>query len=305
MTSFRHKHVLVTGANGFIGAHLVAQLIAQGADVTCLVRASSDRWRFDALGIAPRTIVCDLNDKVQLDAWLRPMELDVVFHLATERDFERIAIADARGRSACSGVEVMQAVARSNRLPRFVSVGSSAEIPDPLTGIPSCMHGKSKGRELQELRALARKLNIAYTPTRTHYVYGPLQSPGKLVPVAINAALEGLSLSLTGPDIRKRFIFVLDLVDALLEVADLPATDGDVRLITSAQQVSNIEVVEHVARLVGKPITIKSNDFSPREFDRTDWSLSQAGTPLSGWQAKTSLEDGLRACINWETEAYV
>lgn len=305
MSNFQNRRVLITGANGFVGAHLVAQLIAQGAEVTALIRASSNCWRFDALKVAPKILVCDLEDEARLLTLLRPLNPDVVFHLATERDSQKLAAADVQGVSAFKGDNVMQAVARSKTLTKFISVGSAAEIPDPLTGHPRGLHGKSKARELLALSALGQELNMPYAPTRTHYVYGPLQSPGKLVPVAIDAARSGHPLSLTGADIRKRYVYVLDLVEALLQVVDLPTPARDVHLITGAEQVSNIEVVKQVAKLFGKPIKIRGNDYPPRVFDRSDWSLSQAGTPLTGWHAKTPLVDGLQACISWEAEAHV
>lgn len=304
MADYRGKKVLVTGSNGFVGAHLMARLMAQGAEVTGLVRSSSDHWRFDALEIAPQVLTCDLDDKVKLDALLSHWGAEYVFHLAAERDRGKLGLADAQERSACSGVNVMQATA-SERLARFISVGSSLEVPDTVSGQPSGLHGKSKARELQALRTLAETLNLPYSPTRTHYVYGPLQAAGKLVPVAVKAARAGLTVSLTGPEIRKRYVYVLDFVDALLKVPDLPATPYDVQLITCTQQVSNLDVVEKIATLVGKPISILSGDFSAREFDRSDWILSESGTPLPGWQARTSLVDGLRSCVEWEAKAFV
>ena len=304
MADYRSKRVFVTGANGFVGAHMVARLMAQGAVVTCLLRPTSDRSRFDALGIEPRVLICDLNDPKRLDALVRPLAAEYVFHLAAERDHNTLARADVEGRSACAGINVMEAAA-SEHLVRFVSVGSASEVSDGLTGQPGSLHGKSKARELLALRILAKKLNIRYAPTRTHYVYGPLQSRRKLVPVAIRAARDGLTVPLTGPDICKRYVYVLDLVEALLQVPDIPATQQKVHLITSPQQVTNLTVVKKIAALMGKPITIAPNSFAEREFDRSDWDLSEAGTPLPAWQPTTSLDDGLRACVNWEAEALV
>ena len=295
--------MLVTGGSGFIGAHLVAELIAQKADVTCLLRASSDRWRFDALGIQPHILVCEMDDTAQLDALLRPLNVHYVFHLAAERDAAKLEQADHQKRSAVSGANVLQSVA-SPQLLRFVSVGSAAEVPDRETQAISSTHGRSKARELQTLRALADSLDMPFSPTRTHYVYGPLQSETKLVPVAIKAAQQGLPISLTGSEIRKRYVYVRDLVNALLEVPDHPVADA-VQLIVGSQQVSNRDVVEKIETLVGKPITINGDVFVSRAFDRDDWDLSGAGTPFPFSQVMTTLDDGLRATIAWEAKAHV
>lgn len=304
MPDYRGKRVLVTGANGFIGAHLVARLLGLGAEVTCLIRSSSDCWRFDALGIAPRVLACDIADTTQLDALLRPFAAQYVFHLAAERDATKLEIADAQNRSACSGVNVMRATA-SPHLSMFISVGSSAEVPDPGSNHVSSPHGRSKARDFEDLRHLARTRDLSHSHSRTYYVYGPLQSCDKLIPVAIKAAREGQSMSLTGPEIRKRYVYVLDIVNGLLELPDCPARPDKVHLIGGLQQISNREVVEKVASLVGKPIEITPEVFIPRAFDQHDWDMSGAGSTFRVSSGMTSLEDGLRAMIKWEDKAGV
>ncbi|MEO0667962.1 MAG: NAD-dependent epimerase/dehydratase family protein [Pseudomonadota bacterium] len=303
MGDLQAKEILVTGANGFIGAHLIAELLRHGAHVTGIVRPTSDCWRFDALGISPKRLVCDLADQTRLEQLLGTLDFDVVFHLAAERDHQKLMQAEAEGRHACAGDNVMRAVASAPRLARFVSLGSSLEVPDRETNQPVGPHGKSKFRELQAMRALASTLDIPFSPTRTHYVYGPLQTQTKLVPVAIRAAHTGDPISLTGPDIRKRYVYVLDVVAALLHVQDQSPPTDEVQLITSAQQISNLDVVRHISDLARKPLDIAMQDFAARDFDRGDWTLSGAGTPLAGWHAKTPLVDGLRACLDWETAA--
>lgn len=304
MVEYRAKRVLITGANGFVGAHMVARLIGLGAEVSCLLRSTSDRARFEALGLSPKILICDLEDRERLEALVQPLAVQYVFHLAAERDREKLAQADDERRSACAGGHVM-AAARSEHLLRFISVGTSLEVAGPMNGQPSALHGKSKARELAALRAMAQKLNIPYAPTRTHYVYGPLQSPQKLVPVAIRALRQGVGISLTAPQISKRYVYVLDLIEALLQVPDLPVNPADVHLITSPQQLSNLAVVETIAALMGKPCKTALDRFAAREFDREDWDLSEAGTPMPGWQPKTSLVEGLRACIAAEVQGGV
>jgi nucleoside-diphosphate-sugar epimerase len=185
-----------------------------------------------------------------------------------------------------------------DHLRRFISVGSSLETLNAQTGQPHGAYGKAKLKELQQLRKTAAKLGAAFSPTRTHYVYGPLQSPKKLIPMAIKAAQEGQPLKLTAPEISKRLIYVGDIIDALLQIPNQPASPDNVQLITSDQNTSNLEVVHQISKLMAKPIQIKLGEFSHREFDQPTWDISDAGSRLANWTAKTSLPQGLQYCID-------
>ena len=300
MPDFRRKNVLVTGANGFIGAHLVAALMQRGANVTCVLRTSGDDWRFRALDLAPTLILrCDLYDSNKLSMLLEPLDIDYVYHLAAERDTMRLAKTDWPRHASSLGASVMRAIGGKPVI-RFVSLGSSLEILGCKTGRPDTPHGRAKAHDLNSMRTASKQYDLPFSPTRTHYVYGPLQSDKKLIPQAIRAARQGHALPLTGSDVFKRFIFVADVVEALLKVPDTPATPDKVQLITHPQQYSNQHIVDQIAQLTGKPISTAPGQFQARAFDRRDWDLAAAGTPLANWQPRTQLRDGLRACIEWE-----
>jgi nucleoside-diphosphate-sugar epimerase len=293
--NYRGKRVLVTGANGFIGSHLVARMMSEGADVTCLLRPSSLSWRFDHLALSPKIIRCTYDDQTYLNTQLAPLKPEFVFHLAAERDPAKLALADLEKRSACLGANILAAVSREY-LQRFITIGTSLETAS--AGQPIGLHGKVKRRELSELRETAEKLGTAFSPTRTHYVYGPLQAAEKLIPLAIKAAHEGFALDLTDQYISKRYIYVGDIVDALLQIPRQPALPNDVQLITSDQSATNVEIIHKISELMDKPIQTRLGAFPQREFDRSNWDLLHAGSRMADWAPTTSLDQGLQACID-------
>jgi nucleoside-diphosphate-sugar epimerase len=302
MPSYCGKRVLVTGANGFIGSHLVARLMSEGAQVTCVLRPSSACWRFERLRVAPEIIRAELDDIVDLDIKLASQNPEFVFHLVAERDHAKLACAEVEKSGICFGSNVLECV-NSAHLQRFISLGTSLEVQGAITGQPIGLHGRAKLRELHRLRETATKLGARFSPTRTHYVYGPLQSPEKLIPTAIKAGRNGSALELTAGDIGKRFIYVGDIVDALLQIPNQPASPNEVKLITSDHNMTNLSVVKKIAELMGKPIQIKLDTFSKREFDRQSWGVSDAGSRVTDWTATTSLDQGLQACIDAAEEA--
>ena len=302
MPSYRGKRVLVTGANGFIGSHLVARLMSEGADVTCLLRPSSITWRFDHLDLLPKIIRSTYDDQTDLNTQMAPLKPEFVFHLAAERDPIKLARADLEKQSACHGASILASV-NSEHLRRFITIGTSLETAS--AGQPIGLHGKVKLRELSELRETAEKLGAAFSPTRTHYVYGPLQATEKLIPMAIKAAHEGFALDLTDQNISKRYIYVGDIVDALLKIPNQPALPNDVQLITSDQNATNLEIIHKISELMDKPIQIRLGAFPQREFDRSNWDLLHAGSRMADWTATTTLDQGLQACIDVAEETNV
>jgi nucleoside-diphosphate-sugar epimerase len=269
--------------------------MSEGADVTCMLRQSSSCWRFDQLGISPKIIRCAFDDKAVLNAQLAPLKPEFVFHLAAERDPVKLARADLEQRSPCHGANILAAVNREY-LQRFVTIGTSLETAS--SGQPTGLHGKVKARELSELRETAEKLGAAFSPTRTHYVYGPLQAAEKLIPMAIKAAHAGFALDLTDQDISKRYIYVGDIVEALLKIPSQPALPNDVQLITSDQSATKDEIIHKISELMEKPIQTKLGAFPQREFDRSNWDLLHAGSRMADWAPTTSLDQGLQACID-------
>ncbi|PCJ05055.1 MAG: hypothetical protein COB16_16895 [Rhodobacteraceae bacterium] len=287
--------VLVTGADGFIGAHLVARLIKEGAAVCGLVQAGRGNTRLKALGVDHCSVAVNIGDTHSYAEILNRFKPGFIFHLAAERNEAKLI--STPNWSATTGVALMQAAA-SPRLQRFVTIGSSLEIPDPISGLPIGPHGVAKARAMQAMQAASIQVKVPFSALRTHYVYGPLHGAHKLIPTAIRAAATGIEMPATGANIRKRFVYVLDIVDACLQVLNLPADPDTVYMTTSETQYSNHEVILRIGQLMGKSIRMTPDAFSARAWDRPNWELPEnTSASLPGWSARTDLDQGLGATI--------
>ncbi len=286
--------VLVTGAAGFVGAHLVARLVECGASVCALTHRGRRTTRLAGLGVSNCIVAADLADMNEIAEIMRSIAPDVIFHLAAERD-EATLIARP-GMSATTGAALVRAAAREN-VKRFVTIGSSLEYPDRDTGLPVGPHGTAKARAMQAMQETSFEVGVPFSAFRTHYVYGPLHGTQKLIPTAIRAAATGISMTMTGPDIRKRFVYVGDVVTACLDILDLPADSQQVYLATATDQHANQEIVRKIARLMGKEIGIDMDPLTLRDWDRTDWDLPIGATLLPGWKPSVDLDQGLKASI--------
>lgn len=137
---------------------------------------------------------------------------------------------------------------------------------------------------------------------RPFQVYGPLDHTHRLVPTALRAAATGAPLALTAGGRRRDWIFVDDVVEGCVRAATadhLPG--GQVLNLGSGRQFANEELVAMVERVTGRPIDTRPGEHPGCAWDTSAWVCDPGlAGELLGWEAKTSLEEGLRRC--WTRE---
>ena len=265
---------LVTGANGFIGSHLVEALLARGHRVRCLVRKTSDiKW---LSGLDTQLINGSLDDTNSLERACR--DCDFVYHLAgavkagDPRDFYRHNTDGALNIARA-------ALAVSPGLKRFVfsssqaAAGPADRLDRPVCETDDCRpisdYGKSKLRAEQELFALSDKLPL--TIIRPSSVYGPRDTEVFVYFQWINRNIALL------PGLRTRYahlIYVKDLVAGMLQAAESKKAIGKTYFLAGDRAYSWQEVSGSIAQCLGKsPVHVHL----PLFLARFSAILSEAG----------------------------
>jgi nucleoside-diphosphate-sugar epimerase len=293
---------LVTGAAGFVGAHLVARLLADGWDVVPLVRPGGDTSRLDRLGVVG--VPVELGRPWCLAEAVGRAAPDVAFHLAAARagatPVERAATAAVNAASGLHLVEALPTTCRS-----VVRLGSSteyADTPGPMTETaplrPRGFFGASKAAGSLLLAAAAEARGLRAAVLRAFQVYGPHDQPGRLVPTVLRAAETGAPLALTGPGMRRDWVHVDDVVEACVRAAlceDL--SPGEVLNVGTGVQTANEELVALAERVTGRRIDVRPGVHPGRGWDTGSWvSDPSRARRLLGWTAQVDLEQGLARC---------
>lgn len=241
---------LVTGANGFIGSHLVHTLADRGWDVSCLVRKTSRLESLDRSSV--RLVIGEIRDKESLRAAVRGQ--DVVFHLA--------GIITPPDRNSCFDINttgtlnLIDACLEENPgLRKFVHVSSIAACgPSPPGTIlreedecrPISDYGRSK-RDA-EILVLERGDRLAVTIIRPPNVVGPRQKELSDSIKLIRKRILPL-IGTGGP--QTSLAAVEDIVAALILAAERPESRGQIYFVTDGRAHSWREIPRTIIEALG------------------------------------------------------
>ncbi len=300
--------VLVTGATGFVGACLVRRLVAQGYDVHILVRKHSNLWRLqDVMNHVHRYLV-DLRDVEVLDKTVRKVKPDAVFHMATYGGFsfqtDREAIFDA---DFFGTVNLLQSCEKMG-FDYFVNTGSSSEyglksMPmkenDVLCPIGDYGVAKAAATLFCQSEAIQKKLPII--TARLFSPYGCWDDSKRFIPYCIKSLLRGEPVELAMPTAVRDYVFIEDVLDFYQMILEGKVHAG-IYNIGSGQQVSIGEVAECIAVSMGFLASFATLSVTPKRTESPCWVADISLAQATGWNPKTSLEQGIRKTILWMQE---
>ena len=294
--------VLVTGASGFIGSHLVSRLVGSGAEVHAVSRRSRPGPEGPAWHIADLT---DYGACVELVGTVAP---DVVFHLASAvtgaRDVDLVVPVMAANQGAA--VNLLTAVVKSAPTARMVLAGSIEEPHqgDDLT--PHSPYAAAKWAASAYARMFSALWDVRVSVLQIAMVYGPAQPDlTKLVPYATLALLRGDIPHLSSGTRLVDWVYVDDVVDALLRAAEDDRAIGKVFDVCSGRLVSIRDTVELLDLIVGGDARPEFGAAADRPMDDVQRGDPKVAEELLDWRASTALEDGLRRTVAWYAENLV
>ena len=303
------KRALVVGAAGFIAANLIRELLARGAEVHGIVRPTSNLWR---LADVARNITLHRADLADIEALDRVMDLvqpDHIYHFAVARDSSsREARVDVARTNVIGTLHLLEAAVRIG-YERLVYAGSSLEYgpsdrPTRETDcpVPLAFFGATKAAATLLCQQAALAGGQPITILRLYSVYGPWEAPSRLVPTVIQAALGDRQVMLTEAGYRRDWIYVQDVVEALLLAAEADQAVGQIINIGTGQQHTNEQVVEAIEAAAGCQLQVRLGAYPPRSTDTTFWVADIAkARRLLQWEPRFDLSTGIQKTFEWFT----
>lgn len=310
------KRVLVTGADGFIGSHLVETLVSQGIEVRALCLYNS----FNSWGWLDQSLIKDKIEIVTGDVrdsrYCREVTrgVDAVFHLAA-----LIAIPysyhapESYVSTNINGTLNMVSASMDNGVKRFLHTSTSevygTAITAPITEAhplqPQSPYSASKIGADAMAMSFFHAFNYPVTIVRPFNTYGPRQSARAVIPTIISQLAAGKTDIKLG-DLRptRDFNFVTDTCQGFIDLARSDKAIGQTLNLSSGKEISIGDLFNLIRDLMGKKAEIQHDDIRMRpqgsEVLRLLGDHSKASA-LAGYKPQVSLQEGLKQTIQWFT----
>lgn len=289
------QRVLVTGASGFIGGHLVKALKSRGAEVYGVSR--SDRRGSPGPTQWLQANVEVLEDVERLWDTGRP---DVVYHLSgTVNGAPDLDLLLPTYHGLLTSTVNLLHVATARGCRRLV-LAASLEDADPRLGThtPASPYAAAKTAMLEYARMCHERFGTPVVALRTFMAYGPGQPSWKLIPATLRALLDGRNPELSSGQRELDWLYIADVVEAFLRAAHVPDIEGATLDVGSGRLISIRRLVEKLVGLVNPGIQPRFGMLPDRPERAARAADTAAIFERLGWRARTTLDEGLQRTVD-------
>jgi len=312
------QRILVTGAAGFMGSHLVDALVDDGYEVHGVDDMSGGFWR----NVNPRShfTELDLRHKEATEQYVDQVKPQILFHLAADATEGRSQFTPL----TCTERNLMAYLhtlipAIRHGLQKVVLTSSmsvyGAQTPpfdEDMPTLPEDIYGVSKAAMEEVTHILSQVHGYAYTIVRPHNVYGTRQNIGdpyrNVIGIFINSLLNDKNFYIYGDgEQRRSFTYIDDFTPYMVRAGLDPRCDGQVINIGPCDEVT----INHLAELVlllfyeGQEIRqhVRPQYLPPRPMEVRDaYCTDDKARRLLGYHTTIDLEEGVRRMIAWAKE---
>lgn len=286
--------ILVTGATGFLGSHLVQRLVDNGEQVIVLVRHTSSLERLSRL--KERITVCVL-DEAALDRVFESRQIDTIIHCATNYGRRQSDLLEIVESNLMLPLKLLQLACRYG-VRCFVNTDTILDKQ-----VSQYALTKSQFREwLQSYQSSLVCVNVAL-----EHFYGAGDDPGKFISYVVRQLLDGVArIELTAGEQKRDFIHIDDVVSAFQAIIAGTAADRPgyyAYQVGTGKTVTIRSCVEMIQHITGATVTCLEFGALPyRDHEVMESVVDTDTLHALGWVPKISLQEGLERMIAEERE---
>jgi len=308
------QRVLVTGAGGFIGSHLVEACVARGWKVRAMVRYNSrNHWGWLEESASKDEIEVITGDVRDYDSVARAMEgCQTVFHLAALIGIPYSYVSPlAYIRTNVEGTYNILEAARNLKIDKLLvtstseTYGSARYVPmdEKHPTAAQSPYAASKVAADQLAGSYHKSFDLPVVIVRPFNTFGPRQSARAFIPTVISQILENRqTLKLGNLTPTRDYTFVKDTIAGFIALAETAQKDSSPVNIGAGKEISMGDLALRIASLMGVEVEFETSSQRMRpvnsEVERLLCNNSRM-RKLTGWKPKYTLDQGLEETIHW------
>ena len=289
----KDKKILITGATGFLGSHLLPTLIDKGYDIIILKRSFSDIWRIK--DIISQVESYDI-DKINIKRVFDKNEIGGIIHLATDY-----------GRK--NNNDIIQMSKANIEMPaKLLDLGCERGgvffiNTHTFWNSKYSLYSAMKNSFIEIAKYFSANFNVKFINMKIEHMYGENDDYSKFIPFVIKNILEDKKIKVTKGEQKRDFVYVQDVVNAYLKVLDnLGNLNNNFTEfeIGTGNSVTLRDFVNKIEEEINKKANIKWGAIPYRKNEIFDSKANiEKAKNIIGWYPKYDVSSGLKRTINW------
>ncbi|MBV9298471.1 MAG: NAD-dependent epimerase/dehydratase family protein [Verrucomicrobia bacterium] len=287
------KRILVAGAGGFLGQHLVERLLQAGAEVLAVSRRPQGESRARL-----QRIRADMVDRAAIRSIFNELSPDIVYQLCGRPDGGRdlSLVIPTLESDILTTVNLLLAAAEKP-VRRFIT---TASLEESVGGeAPTSPYAAAKMSSVTYAKMFHRVYNVPVVVLRPFMTYGPKQPGTKIVSYLIRSLLSGEVPKLSSGTRMVDWVYIDDVMDGFLKAAVAAGVEGETFDLGSGEMVSIRDIANRVAVLTESDVQPAFGALPDRAFERERSADTDTTRLRLAWQPRVPLDNGLALTIDW------
>jgi nucleoside-diphosphate-sugar epimerase len=305
----KNSKILITGANGFLGANFTRFLNDNGKNLSIFMNKKSDIWRIKNIVKQIDVHYVDIKNKNKVFEKIKEIKPDYVYHFASygvhpnQNNFENMVQTNILGTS-----NILQALEKYG-VKRLINIGSGAEYgqikgknkeSDCIN--PTIPYTITKATQTLFTKYFSEIKKVPSVTLRIFTPYGKFESKGRLISDIMISIIKKKPLFLSSKFAYRDFVFVDDVNNALIKTTTKSKIENNIFNIGGGKAISIKKIVELSQKLSDHEIKIFWNKKESRtldKFQKAPFADLEKTEKVLGWKPSTTLKNGLEKSYSW------
>ena len=307
------KSILITGASGFIGTHLVRRLVNLDFKIICFNRSYNEPFLLEFASkveiykgtLIDKDIINEINIKYTFS---------YVFHLAgsKSRSSDIIEFNNNMKNNYFSTLNLLESLTNNLTIKKIILIGtideyggSSQTFTESTIETPLSPYGLSKLASTKLALIFHKQYDLPITIIRPSIVYGHNQGMEMFIPSIIHSLNGNNNFNMTLGEQERDFLHIDDLIDVMIKIKESSNTNGEILNIGSGSSIKISEIAIHISKVLQKEYLLNIGAIPYREGESMNYSVSiDKVKSLLSWSPRYDVIEGINKIILKTTKKY-